>query len=177
MTALTTTAAATQAHVTTATIRTWCRRGAIAAIKTAGRWIIDASSLARRITIGTWRNTVAASPTPTPGTMAARGRDYVAAWPTGITQKHRLGCEHIAEALTRAGITSHDEAQALRPALLKKEHIDQIAALTPATAAAVIAELRAISAEIAAAAKTHCHYCGLKLPVNGDCASCGTGEY
>jgi hypothetical protein len=47
-----TTAAATQAQVTVATIRTWCRIGAVAAIKTAGRWIIDTASLARRIAIG-----------------------------------------------------------------------------------------------------------------------------
>jgi hypothetical protein len=50
-----TTTAAIQAHVTTATIRTWCRRGAVAAVKTAGRWIIDTASLARRITIGAMR--------------------------------------------------------------------------------------------------------------------------
>src|SRR5689334_7545597 len=47
-----TTAAALQANVTTNTIRTWCRRGAIAATKTAGRWIIDTTSLAARIAIG-----------------------------------------------------------------------------------------------------------------------------
>nr|WSX25548.1 helix-turn-helix domain-containing protein [Streptomyces tubercidicus] len=47
-----TTAAALQAHVTVATIRTWCRRGIIAATKQAGRWIIDTASLARRLTIG-----------------------------------------------------------------------------------------------------------------------------
>lgn len=47
-----TTAAATRANVTTATIRTWCRKGAIAATKRAGRWIIDTTSLAHRITIG-----------------------------------------------------------------------------------------------------------------------------
>ncbi|MFM9373220.1 hypothetical protein [Streptomyces sp. Da 82-17] len=47
-----TTAAALEAHVTADTIRTWCRRGVIAAIKQAGRWIIDSASLARRITIG-----------------------------------------------------------------------------------------------------------------------------
>lgn len=46
-----TTAAATEARVTVATIRTWCRIGAIAATKAAGRWIIDAASLARRIAI------------------------------------------------------------------------------------------------------------------------------
>ncbi|MET9728452.1 hypothetical protein [Streptomyces zaomyceticus] len=50
-----TVAAAAQAHVTTATIRTWCRRGVVAAIKQAGRWIIDTASLAARIAIGAMR--------------------------------------------------------------------------------------------------------------------------
>ncbi|WP_442803674.1 hypothetical protein OG411_30135 [Streptomyces pseudogriseolus] len=47
-----TAAAAAQAQVTAATIRTWCRRGVIAATKQAGRWAIDTASLARRIEIG-----------------------------------------------------------------------------------------------------------------------------
>jgi hypothetical protein len=47
-----TTTAATEARVTVATIRTWCRRGAVAATKAAGKWVIDAASLARRIAIG-----------------------------------------------------------------------------------------------------------------------------
>ena len=47
-----TTTAAAQANVTVATIRTWCRRGAIAATKAAGRWVIDTASLAARIAIG-----------------------------------------------------------------------------------------------------------------------------
>lgn len=50
-----TTAAAIQAHVTVATIRTWCRRNVVAAVKQAGRWIIDAASLAHRIAIGAMR--------------------------------------------------------------------------------------------------------------------------
>lgn len=50
-----TTAAATQAGVTVATIRTWCRAGVIAAAKRAGRWIIDTASLAHRIEIGARR--------------------------------------------------------------------------------------------------------------------------
>ncbi|MFF8100121.1 hypothetical protein ACF07S_10150 [Streptomyces sp. NPDC016640] len=48
----TTAAAAAQANVTVATIRTWCRRGVIAATKTAGRWVINTASLAARIAIG-----------------------------------------------------------------------------------------------------------------------------
>lgn len=47
-----TTTAARQAGVTTATIRTWCRKGAVAAAKRAGRWVIDAASLAYRISLG-----------------------------------------------------------------------------------------------------------------------------
>jgi hypothetical protein len=50
-----TTTAATEAKVTVATIRNWARRGIIAATKTAGRWVIDAASLARRIEIGARR--------------------------------------------------------------------------------------------------------------------------
>lgn len=50
-----TTAAAIQASVTADTIRTWCRHGVVAAIKQAGRWIIDAASLAARIAIGARR--------------------------------------------------------------------------------------------------------------------------
>jgi hypothetical protein len=47
----TTAAAALQARVTAATIRTWCRNGVVTATKRAGRWFIDAASLARRIAI------------------------------------------------------------------------------------------------------------------------------
>lgn len=47
-----TTAAATEANVTVATIRAWCRNSVITATKTAGRWIIDTASLAHRIAIG-----------------------------------------------------------------------------------------------------------------------------
>ncbi|MTE20226.1 hypothetical protein F0L17_14135 [Streptomyces sp. TRM43335] len=44
--------AAAQANVSIDTIRTWCRRGVVAATKRAGRWIIDTASLAHRIAIG-----------------------------------------------------------------------------------------------------------------------------
>lgn len=43
--------AAAQANVTTATIRTWCRMGAVAAVKVSGRWNIDEASLAHRIAL------------------------------------------------------------------------------------------------------------------------------
>lgn len=47
-----TSTAATTAGVTVDTIRTWCRIGAVAAAKVAGRWAIEAASLARRIALG-----------------------------------------------------------------------------------------------------------------------------
>lgn len=47
-----TTAAAIQANVTVPTVRAWCRNGVVDAIKQAGRWIINAASLATRIAIG-----------------------------------------------------------------------------------------------------------------------------
>ncbi|MFB8441208.1 helix-turn-helix domain-containing protein [Streptomyces niveus] len=62
MAAITTTEAATQADVTVATIRTWCRQGVIAAAKTAGRWVIDTASLSHRISIGARRTHQEATP-------------------------------------------------------------------------------------------------------------------
>lgn len=50
-----TSTAAIQANVTVTTIRAWCRRGVVTAIKQAGRWLIDTSSLAARIAIGAMR--------------------------------------------------------------------------------------------------------------------------
>lgn len=55
MNTMDTTAAATEAHVTIATVRTWCRTGVVTATKRAGRWAIDAASLARRIAIATMK--------------------------------------------------------------------------------------------------------------------------
>ncbi|MFF4746769.1 helix-turn-helix domain-containing protein [Streptomyces sp. NPDC001268] len=172
-----TTAAALQANVTVATIRTWCRRGVIAATKRAGRWIIDTASLAHRIAIGARRTHVTKQTTPAPGTMAQRGQDYVAAWPANIAARAGLTPAYIAEALVRTGHASKADKGMLEDAILRNEPVAQIGALTPATAKTVIAELITIATEIRQAAKTHCHCCGLKLPANGDCASCGTLEY
>lgn len=50
-----TAAAALQAGVTVGTIRTWCRNGVITAVKAFGRWIIDTTSLTRRIAIAAYK--------------------------------------------------------------------------------------------------------------------------
>lgn len=55
-----TTTAAAKAGVSTSTIRTWCRIGAVAATKNGRRWIIDERSLNRRIAMGIRK------PTPKP---------------------------------------------------------------------------------------------------------------
>lgn len=44
--------AAQTAGVAAATIRIWCRRNVISAVKRVGQWVIDAASLAYRITLG-----------------------------------------------------------------------------------------------------------------------------
>ncbi|MGP4027296.1 helix-turn-helix domain-containing protein [Actinomadura sp. 3N407] len=50
-----TSTAAQQAGVTVATVQNWCRIGAVAARKVAGRWVIQASSLTYRISLGVRR--------------------------------------------------------------------------------------------------------------------------
>lgn len=55
MATITTTSAATQAGVTASTVQRWCRNGVIAATKAAGRWAINAASLAHRIAIAAMR--------------------------------------------------------------------------------------------------------------------------
>jgi hypothetical protein len=79
-----TTAAAAQAGVTVATIRAWARRGVIAATKTAGRWILDAASLAHRIAIGilkrrTQREAPVTEVTPAADRKAVRAANKAAA--------------------------------------------------------------------------------------------------
>lgn len=44
--------AARIARVSVDTVRTWCRIGAVAAVKTSGRWVVDTESLGRRVTLG-----------------------------------------------------------------------------------------------------------------------------
>lgn len=53
-----TASAAAQAGVSPRTIRTWCQRGAVTAVKVDGRWVIDLESLRHRISLN--RRTVAA---------------------------------------------------------------------------------------------------------------------
>jgi hypothetical protein len=109
----------------------------------------------------------------TPGTMGAKGTDYVAAWPTAMAHKFNLGCEHTAEAMRLAGLIATDaDCYRLRSAFLAKEATPEVAALTPDTARLVITELKAINAGIRQAESTVCRHCGLPL-FNGTCEQCG----
>ncbi|MGW9447056.1 hypothetical protein [Bacillus mobilis] len=64
-----TTAAAQQAGVTVATVRIWARMGAVRAAKVARRWVIDAASLAHRITLGIRRTRQENAMPLTPGDL------------------------------------------------------------------------------------------------------------
>jgi hypothetical protein len=109
----------------------------------------------------------------TPGTMGAKGTDYVAAWPAAMARKFNLGCEHTAEAMKLAGLIATDaDCYRLRRAFLRKEATPEVAALTSDTAHKVITELKAINAGIKQAEQTNCHTCGLPL-YNGECEQCG----
>lgn len=168
---ITTAAAATQAGVTVDTIRTWCRRGVVAAVKAAGRWVIDTTSLAHRIAIG--QRKVRMTDSPRPGTMAAdKDRDYIKAWPEIWAGRAGLSVEYVAQALITCGYATKDREYPMRSALLRDEYLPEVAALTPDAAREVIATLNKISSDIDAAAKTNCWCCGGPLR-NGNCNSCG----
>lgn len=68
-----TTLAAVEARVSVDTVRAWCRRGSVAAIKQAGRWVIDAASLAARIAIGAMKRPAKKAVAYTVETMTAIG--------------------------------------------------------------------------------------------------------
>jgi hypothetical protein len=107
-----TTAAATEAKVTVATIRTWCRIGAVAAVKQAGRWIIDASSLAARIVIGQMKT---ARSTP------ARSRDLdIAIWQEVAQASYVGSAAGLCNAL--AHVEAHNVGAFINPAGVRISH-------------------------------------------------------
>lgn len=120
-----TTAAALEARVTVATIRTWCRRGVIAATKTAGRWIIDTTSLAHRITIGALKRPAKKAVAFTVETMTAIGgnrwqrngmdRVYINNWAqfAGIEVEHYRSGSISSAALDGRGIANNRAARLL----------------------------------------------------------------
>ncbi|MEV8523107.1 hypothetical protein AB0451_02965 [Streptomyces sp. NPDC052000] len=168
-----TTAAALEAHVTADTIRTWCRIGAVDAVKTAGRWVIDTASLAHRIAIGLRK----ARMQSTPGTMSARGEEYVANWPTSIANRFQVGVEWTATTLIDLGFAEKADEGRIRRDALKGAVIPEVARLTPSQAQQIAMALAEKRRRLNATVLTHCHYCSLELTPNGECPSCGNLEY
>lgn len=162
-----TTAAATEANVTVATIRTWCRIGAVAAVKTAGRWTIDAASLIHRIAIGRMRArkqtamTQPAQPieidlgngisiraeqeaSPAYGTTTWYAHKHVNGWKVGIPTD---------------GATAEESIEAMRACIRQQQEQDaQIAAREES---GLLADL------------TVGHLSGRLTPVGGNCHFCG----
>lgn len=101
--------------------------------------------------------------------MQSKGHDYVAAWPAQIARKFNLSTDYVAEAMDRAGLGDRNQLDVV---FAEGEYAPEVAALTPETARQVMAELRAISDEIARIQKTTCRCCGLDLR-NGECPQCG----
>jgi hypothetical protein len=123
MTAITATAAANQAGVSVATIRTWCRRNVVEAFKQAGRWVIDTASLAHRIALGKRRQ----APKPvvysietmtaiggSRWTKAGHDRVYINGWAAfaGLETSH-YGTGNIASASYQGETISNSQAAKL----------------------------------------------------------------
>lgn len=170
-----TTAAATTAGVTLDTIRTWCRRGVITAVKRAGRWIIDATSLAHRIALATLKPRKEAT-TMQPGehtdyplddttvirvtrdTWTPPGQD---AYYTAHVHDTRWGALPTGSADGFTPDEAHRKSlDALRAARAQQARIDYL------TDAGVLGD--ATLAPITGSKTTACHYCGLN-PRTCDC--------
>jgi hypothetical protein len=130
MSAITTTLAAHQAGVNVATIRTWCRVGAVAAAKVAGRWAIDTASLAYRVALGKARRPMERKPVFSVETMTAIGgsrwqrgdkdRVYINGWAKflGLEVSH-YNTGNISAASLRGEDISNSEATRLLGAIYK----------------------------------------------------------
>ncbi|MFJ2676361.1 helix-turn-helix domain-containing protein [Streptomyces sp. NPDC087525] len=135
MTAITATAAATLAGVTVATIRTWCRRNVIGAVKTSGRWVIDRVSLAHRLSMGASRQPrTSATPitehhamTFTPYTQVRLYRD---------SEGHHLRVVHHPDAMSSGNELLHLEMHYQDGSVV---HTRDVASDSPCTWATAVA--------------------------------------
>lgn len=103
--------------------------------------------------------------------LEARGAQFVTKWTRTIPRQTGLSVQHLAQALQRADITTEADHTRISNDLLFERPVPEIEGLEPEQAQRVIAEMRAIHAEIKAAEQTHCHYCGLPKR-NGQCQEC-----
>lgn len=150
-----TTTAAHTAGVTRDTIRTWCRTGAVAATKTAGRWVINPASLARRISLNI-RRTKKETTVPEQITRA----DYETECATLATRAYRD--QHLHGNLD-AGVYDGD--------LSEDDQLHHRRALT------VVAEKDAGTWDAPARKRPapSCYYCGVPITrTDGECEDCGS---
>lgn len=113
-----TTTAAIKANVTAATIRTWCRIGAVSAAKVAGRWVIEAVSLARRIALGKKPAAFSTETMTAIGgsrwTKGAHDRVYINDWAAFIgLEVSRYNTGNIASASYKGETISNSQAYKL----------------------------------------------------------------
>lgn len=169
-----TTAAALQANVTTATIRTWCRRGVIAATKQAGRWIIDTTSLAARLAIGSMRIRKApAMPTkvriddtftiraeqkasPAYGTTSWYATLHTNGWKTGIPREGATAQQAIDRALR-----DHQASRAQTVRMEAAEEAGSFADLTTGYTGGMHAQLDSLTLTPRSLDSDECPTCGL----------------
>ncbi|WP_242892377.1 helix-turn-helix domain-containing protein [Actinomadura litoris] len=156
--------AALQANVTVATIRTWCRRNVIGAIKVAGRWMVDATSLAYRLTLGN-------KPMIEPLTRA----EYETAAGPGAVKDvrcHMLHRVYTQHGTTEWGDTPTDrEMLAIRrgAALAAEGYTEPAPARGPGYAAGLPGQ---IFGGPSADRADECHYCGQALGPSSECEEC-----
>ncbi|MGW0948497.1 hypothetical protein ACWD4O_38905 [Streptomyces sp. NPDC002623] len=172
-----TTAAAIQANVTADTIRTWCRRGAVAALKQAGRWIIDTASLAHRIAIGQRRIRKAAVTSHEPveiridDTTTIRAHHQISpAYGTGTwyayeyTNGYRTGCDSdgstAQEAIDKATRAHHDK-RAASDDLATLESLGVYSDLTAGYTGGIYGQLDSLTCEPRRLGPGECPTCGL----------------
>lgn len=159
-----TTTAANSAGVTVATIRHWCRYGAVTATKVAGRWVIDEASLAHRITIGA---TMPDHPTEHAYDTDTTIRISRSAWSGRyIAEQYRNGyrISTIADGATAgeayaAAVDYLNRRAEAEMAAEKLEATGLYADLTIGPRPGIHASLQAL---VPSPARTgECHYCGL----------------
>lgn len=159
--------AARTAGVTVATIRTWCRRNVVGAIKVAGRWIIEATSLTRRIQIGT---------KPVKIEPLTRVEFETAARALGIRTAFKDARCHgeyqlyIKTGQTSTGTGDYEMLMVRRGAALAAEGY---AAPAPARGPGYAAGLPGqVFGGPSADRADECHYCGQPLGADGECEDC-----
>lgn len=108
-----TTTAAHTAGVTPGTIASWCRKGVIAAVKQAGRWVIDTASLIRRVALGTLKTRKEHTVTQ-PQPDAASASHLVSEININIAQAAEVGSIPALQRLL-ARIEAHDIAEFVKP--------------------------------------------------------------